>query len=160
MESVEIRGNKSTSDLMREAGWFAFYTVLAVLVLIAMLAVFWFIHPNPDASAPKLLFTALALLVPMVIGFGIARIRPDGIAGYIWISGLLFFLVVAVYTLDLPTGNGLCNGCGAIDKLWRTFFSVDRGSGLLGGDGLVWGTWLPLSMIGFAIGARISSSME
>jgi hypothetical protein len=160
MESVEIRGNKTTRDLMREAGWFVLYTVLAVVVLIAMLAAFWLVHPNPDASAPKILFTALAFLIPMVVGFGTARIRSDGIAGYVWISGLLFFLVVAVYTLDLPTGNGLCNGCGAIDKLWRTFFSVDRGSGLLGGDGLVWGTWIPLSMIGFAIGAKVSVSTE
>ncbi len=160
MESVEIRGNKTTNDLLREAGWFVLYTVLAVFVVVAMMTAFWFIHPNPDSSAPKILFTALAFLVPMMVGFGVARIRPDGVAGYIWISGLLFFLIVCVYTLDLPTGNGLCNGCGAIDKLWRTFFSIDRGSGLLAGDGLVWGAWFPLSMIGYAVGAKISSSME
>jgi tellurite resistance protein TehA-like permease len=160
MESVEIRGNKTTNDLLREAAWFVLYTVIAMLVLIALMAIFWFIHPNPDSAAPKILFTLLALLVPMLVGFGIARIRPDSVAGYIWISALLFFLVVSVYTLDLPTGNGLCNDCGAIDKLWRTFFSIDHGSGLLGGDGLVWGSWFPLSMIGYAVGAKVSNSME
>jgi hypothetical protein len=160
MESVEIRGNKTASDLLREAGWFVFHTLFAMMVLVAMMAAFWLAHADPDASTPKILFTALALIVPMAVGFGIARLWPDSIAGYVWISGLLFFLIVAVHTLDLPTGNGLCNGCRAADKLWRTFFSIDHGSGLLAGDGLVWGTWFPLSMIGYAVGAKVSSSLE
>jgi hypothetical protein len=65
-----------------------------------------------------------------------------------------------VYTLDLPTGNGLCNGCGAVDKLWRTFFTIENNSGLLGGDGILIGTWIPLSMIGYAIGAKIARNLS
>jgi hypothetical protein len=160
MQSVEIRGNKTTNDLLREAAWFAFHTFLAMVVLVAMMAAFGLFHPAPEASAPKILFTTLALIGPMIVGFGIARLLRDTVAGYIWISGLLFFLIVAVHTLDLPTGNGLCNGCGAVDKLWRTFFSIDHGSGLLAGDGLLWGSWFPLSMIGYAVGAKVSSLLD
>jgi hypothetical protein len=158
MESVEIRGNKTTGDLAREAGWFVMHTIFAVVALIAVIAAFWMAHPDPDSSTPKILCTVLAFAVPMAAGFIAGKIRPDTVAGYIWISGLLFFLVVCVYVLDLPTGNGLCNGCGAIDKLWRTFFSIDKNSGLMGGDGILIGTWIPLSMIGYAVGARISGN--
>ena len=41
-----------------------------------------------------------------------------------------------------------------MERLWRTFFSISNGSGLMGGDGLIIGTWLPLSMIGYAIGSH------
>lgn len=63
-------------------------------------------------------------------------------------SGYRVFSVMCVWVLDLPTGNGVCENCGALDKLWRTFFDTGHGSGLLVG------TWLPLSMIGYAVGAQ------
>jgi hypothetical protein len=159
MESVEIRGNKSTGDLTREAGWFVLHTLIAVLVLVVIIAVFWVLHPDPESATPKILCTALALLIPIGVGFMVGRMLPGTVASHVWISGLLFFLVVCVYTLDLPTGNGLCNGCGAVDKLWRTFFSINKNSGLLGGDGILIGTWIPLSMIGYAIGAKIARNL-
>jgi len=160
MESVEIRGNKTTGDLAREAGWFALHTLLAVLVLVVIVAVFWVLHVDPDSSLPKIICTALALIVPMGAGFVVGRMVPGTVASHIWISGLLFFLVVCVYTLDLPTGNGLCNGCGAVDKLWRTFFTIEKNSGLLGGDGILIGTWIPLSMIGYSIGAKLARNFS
>jgi hypothetical protein len=63
------------------------------------------------------------------------------------------FSVVCVWVLDLPTGNGLCENCRALKKLWRTFFYIYHDSGLMG-DGLLVGTSIPLSMIGYAIGAK------
>lgn len=159
MESVEIRGNKTTKDLAHEAGWFALHTLLAVLVLVVIVAVFWVLHVDQDSSLPKIICTVLALIVPMGAGYAVGRMLPGTVASYVWISGLLFFLVVCVYTLDLPTGNGLCNGCGAVDKLWRTFFTIELNSGLLGGDGLLIGTWIPLSMIGYAIGAKLARNL-
>ncbi len=68
--------------------------------------------------------------------------------------------LVCVWVLDLPTGNGLCNDCGAFDKLWRTFFSIDHNSGLMAGDGLLIGTWTPLAMIGYAVGAKFGFTEE
>lgn len=62
---------------------------------------------------------------------------------------------MSVWVLDLPTGPGLCEACGAGEKIWRTLFSVTNGSGLLGEDGLLLGAWAPLSMMGYAVGAAI-----
>jgi hypothetical protein len=80
--------------------------------------------------------------------------QRNEVASYVWISGLVFFSIVCVWVLDLPTGPGLCEDCGAIDKLWRTFFSIRHGSGLMAGDGLLFGSWIPSSMIGYAVGAH------
>jgi hypothetical protein len=156
MESVEIRGNKTTSDLLREAAWFLLHTLLAVVVLVALLAVFWAAHVNPDAVGPKMLCTALAFLVPAAAGFGIMRSQPDNIAAYVWISGVLFFGILCVYVLDLPTGPGLCEHCTLMERLYRTFFSITHNSGMLGGDGVLIGSWIPLSIIGYAVGAKLS----
>lgn len=135
--------------------WFLTHTLLAFTALILVLGGMSLAHPDPDAATPKLLATGLALLVPMTFGLVLTRLHHNEIARYVWISGLLLFSVVCVWVLDLPTGNGLCEHCGAVEKLWRTFFSIDNGSGLLGGDGLLVGSWLPLSMIGYAIGSKI-----
>ncbi len=147
--------DKSAGDLAREAMRFAAHTVFAVLLMAAVVTVITLTHPAVEAVGPKLLGTALALLIPMAGGFVIAKARPDPIAGYIWISGLLVFSVVCVWVLDLPTGPGLCEGCGAFEKLYRTFFNITRGSGLLAGDGLLAGTWIPASMIGYSLGAKL-----
>jgi hypothetical protein len=71
-------------------------------------------------------------------------------------SGLLTFSAVTVWVLDLPTGSGLCERCGALEKLWRTLFAIDHGSVLMAGDGLFLGTWIPLAVIGYALGARLA----
>ena len=90
----------------------------------------------------------------MAASFLIAKLGGNEIARYVWITALLIFSAVCVWVLDLPTGNGLCEGCGAIDKLWRTFFSFSNGSGLMDGQGIAVGLWTPLALIGYAIGAR------
>ena len=150
----DITQGKSVGDLWREAFWFLLHTAVAALILLGVLVVMTMNHPDPDSMSPKLLATALAFVVPMIGGFIVARRQQNDIAGYVWISGLVVFAVVCVWVLDLPTGNGLCENCGAVEKLWRTFFDIQHGSGLMGGDGLVAGTWIPLSMIGYAVGAR------
>jgi len=159
-EGVEIRGNKSLPDLGREALSFAFHTFLAVLALVVVVGAFALFHAPQDSSAAKLLCTGLAFLVPMLFGFLLIKVRPNAVAPYVWISGMIMFTLVCVWVLDLPTGNGLCNGCGAFDKLWRTFFSIDHNSGLMAGDGLLIGTWTPLAMIGYAVGAKFAFTEE
>jgi hypothetical protein len=151
---------KSIGDLGHEAFWFLTHTLLAVLMLALAVGVMWVTHPDADAIAPKLIGTGLAFLVPMIGGFLIAKMQQNEIARYIWISGLLVFSVVCVWVLDLPTGNGLCEHCGAVEKLWRTFFDISNGSGLMGGDGLLVGTWIPLAMIAYSIGVRFGLDKE
>ena len=146
MKDQDISRDKSIGELGRESLWFLTHTLVAIIFLIFVIGIMSLSHPDPDAVSPKLLGTALVFFVPMLGGFLIAR--------YVWISGLVIFSVVCVWVLDLPTGNGLCETCGAVEKLWRTFFTFTNGSGLMGGDGVLVGAWIPLSTIGYAIGAR------
>ena len=153
MKQDTIKG-KSVGELGWEAFWFLTNTLLAVLFMALALGAMTMTHPDTDATTPKLLGTGLAFLVPMLGGFLVAKFQQNDTAGYVWISGLLLFSVVCVWVLDLPTGNGLCEHCGAVEKLWRTFFDIGNGSGLMGGDGVLVGTWTPLAMIAYSIGAR------
>jgi len=153
-DDFDLSPGKTAGDLTREAMWFFIHTVMAVLVLAMVVFAFYLGHAEIDQESPKIYCTFLALIVPMIFGFFITKTRQDRTAKYVWISGLLTFSIVCVWVLDLPTGNGLCEKCGAVEKLTRTFFDIHHGSGLMGGDGLLVGTWIPLSMIGYAIGAR------
>ena len=152
----DISQDKTVGDLAREALWFLTHTLIAFVLLAIVIGVMSLNHPDPDSSAPKMLGTVLAFVAPMIGGFLLARIHHNDVAGYTWISGLVIFSIVCVRVLDLPTGNGLCETCGAVEKLWRTFFTFSHGSGLMGGDGLLVGAWIPLSMIGYAIGVKLA----
>jgi len=147
--------SKSMRDLGMEALWFLAHTVLAILSLGAILYAGILLRIGDEPIEPKLAGTALAFLFPMGVGFGIARWKRNDIGRYVWISGILLFATVCVWVLDLPTGAGLCEHCGAVDKLWRTFFDVSHGSGLMGGDGLMVGVWIPLALFGYAMGAGL-----
>jgi hypothetical protein len=153
VKEQDISQDKTLGELGRESIWFLAHTALAVIFLAVALGIVSLNHPDPDSAQPKLIGTVLAFLVPLVGGFLVARMQHNDIARYVWISGVVLFSVVCVWVLDLPTGNGLCESCGAAEKLWRTFFTFSHGSGLMGGDGLLVGAWIPLSMFGYALGA-------
>jgi hypothetical protein len=153
MKDQDISQDKSPGELGRESLWFLAHTLFAVVFLAVAIGAMSLNHPDPDSIMPKIIGTVLAFLVPMFGGLLIARMQQNDIARYVWISGLVLFSVVCVWVLDLPTGNGLCETCGAVEKLWRTFFTFTHGSGLMGGDGVLVGAWTPLSMIGYAVGA-------
>ena len=89
----------------REAVWYTLHTIFAVLVLAVVVIGFWVAHTDPDATNPKMLATLLAFLVPMVVGFAVAKFRQDRTARYIWISAVLLFSIVCVWVLDLPHGE-------------------------------------------------------
>ncbi len=154
VDHFDARQGKSAAVLTREAVSFVGHTLIAVLILFLIVLVFSLAHTDPDAVDPKLFATGLAFVVPLLGGFLVAKSRQDQTARFVWVSGLLTFSIVCVWVLDLPTGSGLCERCGAIEKLTRTFFDIRHGSGLMSGDGLLIGTWMPLSMIGYALGAR------
>ncbi|HEX4650998.1 MAG TPA: hypothetical protein VH250_05780 [Granulicella sp.] len=160
MDNLELSQNKSLAELSREALWFCIHTLIAVAMLALVVAAMSLTRPDPDALTPKIVGTVLAFLVPLACGFLVAQSRQNRIARHVWISGLLTFSVVSVWVLDLPTGNGLCDKCGAVEKLWRTFFAINHGSGLMAGDGLFLGTWIPLAMIGYALGARYALTKQ
>ena len=158
MHQRDISKDKSVGDLGLEAFWFTAHTVLALSALAAVVGGMSLMHPDPDSSSPKMLGTLLAFFVPMLGGFVISSLQKNDVSRKIWISGLLLFSVVCVWVLDLPTGPGLCEKCGLVERLYRTFFFIDGNSGLMGGDGILIGAWMPLSMIGYAVGSRFAPS--
>ncbi len=151
----EISHEKTTGGRAREAACFFAHTLVAAILLAIAIGVISLNDPDPDSITPRLLGTVLAFLVPLTGGFLLARIHHNRIAGQVWICGLIIFSLACFSVIGLPTGRGLCEICGPGEKLWRTFFTLNRGSGLMGGDGLLIGTWAPLSMIGYAIGAKL-----
>jgi cytochrome bd-type quinol oxidase subunit 2 len=155
-DELDVYQGKSVGELGRDAAWFLFHTLVAIAVVAAIMMGGMVLHTDADSSAPKLLATLLAFVMALVVGFAVARVRHDRVAPYVWISAILFFAIVCVWVLDLPTGNGLCEHCGAVDKLTRTFFTVDNGSGLANGWGLVVGSWVPLALLGYAAGAQLA----
>src|SRR5271154_288505 len=156
LKQRDISQDKTLGDLAREALWFLTHTLIAVVLLVIVVGVMSLNHPDPDSTAPKQLATLLAFLVPTIGGFLLARIHQNNAAAFVWVAGVAFFSIICVWVLDLPTGNGLCESCGAAEKLWRTFFTFSHGSGLMSGDGLLIGAWMPLAMIGYSIGAKLA----
>ena len=73
MYQKDISRDKSPSELGIEACWFVTHTTIAFLMLVGVLGVMSLNHPDPDSSAPKMLGTILAFLVPMAGGFLFAR---------------------------------------------------------------------------------------
>jgi hypothetical protein len=152
IQEIEAPQGKTLGDLGVEALWFTSHTLLAVLILMVVVGLMFAAHASNSESS-KIVGIVLAFLIPMIGGFIIARIQGNHVARYVWVAGLLFFAAACVWVLDLPTGPGLCESCGAADKLFRTFFEFNNGSGLLGGDGLLVGTMIPLATVGYAAGA-------
>lgn len=147
--------DKSAGDLVQEAFTYVAHVFLAVLFLGIVVVGGMMLRFSMDDVQPKLLGTVLAFVIPLVGGYGVAKSKQQRVARYVWLAGFLTFAIVSVWVLDLPTGLGLCEKCGAVEKLSRTFFDIQHGSGLMGGDGLLVGCWLPLSMIGYSLGAKM-----
>lgn len=149
---------RSNSGLLADSIWFLVHTIAAVAVLMIIVAAITFVRPGVGSRGLKQIATALALLGPMLVAFVIAKVcarercRP---ARFTWVSGLLVLAAAAVWVYGLPTGPGMCEGCGAAEKLWRTFFVLERGSGLMNGDGLLVGCWIPLATGAYAFGAAL-----
>jgi len=151
-ETFEDRGN-SGRTVVSQAVWFLLHAVFSVLVWGAMMAVVSLFHPGNVAAWTTL---TASFLWPLLAGFVLVKIRASDVAALIWLAGMVWFMIVGLWVLDMPTGVGACFHCGAMDKLIFTFFSLDRDSGMLDGQGRFLGTWPAVAMIGYSIGARIA----
>ena len=98
-EEVEISQGKSVGELGHEALWFAAYTIIAIITMLLTILTMGAFSPDPDASGPKMLGTFLAFLLPLIVGFLIAKVQHNPIARYVWLAGLLFFAVACVWFL-------------------------------------------------------------
>src|ERR1700761_4886255 len=116
-EEIEYSQGKSLAELGRDALWFLFHTAIALVTLLLICLIISAFRPDPDASGPKWIATFLSLLVPLFVGLFVTKAKPTETAAYVWIAGLLIFAIACVWVLDLPTGPGQCEHCGAFDKL-------------------------------------------
>lgn len=140
-------------NAVEQAIWFLVHAVLALIVWGGMMfGITILLHPT---FMPLIITLSLSAFVPFVAGFIINKIRQDEIASLVWLLGLIIFLSVGLWVLDMPTGPNQCFRCDATQKLWLTFFSLDDDSGLLDGQGRLLGTWPAAALIGYSIGAKL-----
>ncbi|MGC9222673.1 MAG: hypothetical protein ACP5E2_02035 [Terracidiphilus sp.] len=131
---------------------FLVHTLLALGSWIALMLLGYAINPS---GVPQSAIFLLSLGVPLVVGLFVARISPSETATLVWLLGLIWFLIVCLWVLDLPTGPNQCFQCDATEKLARTFFSLPRPSGLIDNDGPFLGAWPAAALIGYSIGAKL-----
>jgi hypothetical protein len=145
--------DKSTSRLIRQALSFLLHSVLAIGVWIALMFLGSALHP---AEVSQGLILLLSLAVPLIAGFIINSFRRDEMATAIWLIGLIWLMIIALWIVDMPTRPNHCFQCGVTEKLTRTFFSIPGPSGLIDDDGPILGTWPAAALVGYSIGAGLA----
>ena len=152
----EAAKERTIADLGRDLLWLCVHSGIAVAILGAAMGAISLTRPDPDVVGPKLAGTIAAFIAPLVVGFvagrGWTRSLRVWPARYCWVVGVVLLATASVWVMGLPTGPGMCAGCSAGEKVWRTFFVLQNGSGLLNGNGLVLGSWIPLALAGYSIG--------
>jgi hypothetical protein len=149
----EDQEEKNPAKLSNQALWFFAHSALAIGSWLALMLLGYLFNP-PEVSQSIILL--LSICVPLVVGFAIARIHPDEMAGVVWLVGLIWLLIISLRVLDMPTGPNACFQCDATEKLARTLFSLPRPSGLIDNDGPFLGTWPAAALAGYSIGARVA----
>jgi hypothetical protein len=142
-----------TDKLSQQALSFALHTILAVGSWLLLMLAGYALNP---ASVSQMIVLLLSILVPMVAGNLVARMRRDEMATHVWLVGLIWLLIVSLWVLDMPTGPNACYQCSATEKLTRTFFSLPHPSGLVDDNGPFFGTWPAAALLGYSIGARLA----
>ena len=145
--------SRSTSRLVRQAVSFVLNSAVALGVWLALMLLGYAVNP---AGVPQTLILVLSLAVPLLVGFVITRIRQDDMATAVWLLGLIWFMIVALWIVDMPTRPERVLPLHVTDKLTRTFFSIPEPSGLIDDDGPFLGTWPAAALIGYSIGAALA----
>jgi hypothetical protein len=154
-DEVEIfEEEEPRSNLGDQALWILIHSLLAVGSWIAVMLIFTFIV-KPD-SIPVLLTLLMSFGLPFVIGYLFTRVKQNEMAPYTWLIGLIWFLIICLWILDMPTGPNQCFHCDASQKLYLTFFSFTSDSGLIDNEGRLFGTWPAAALIGYGIGSRFA----
>jgi hypothetical protein len=151
MRSSEEDGNPSR--LSTQIVWFLVHMLLALAAWMGLMLVGYALNP---VGVPQTAILAASFLVPLLLGHIVTRIRQDEMATLVWLTGLIWMLLISLWVLDMPTGPNACLQCGATEKLVRTFFSIPLPSGLIDNDGPFLATWPAAALIGYSLGARLA----
>jgi hypothetical protein len=153
-DEIEIQEEEeNASNLAEQALWVLIHMLLAIGSWVAMILTVSLARPE---SVPVIVTTALSFSVPFLVGNIFTRIRQNDMAPYTWLVGLIWFLIICLWILDMPTGPNQCYHCDASQKLYLTFFSLTEDSGLIDGQGRFVGTWPAVAFIGYGIGSRFA----
>jgi hypothetical protein len=125
---------------------------LALLTWIALMLLGYLVNPQ---NVPQTVILTVSILAPLAVGLLVNRARQSEMATAVWLLGLIWFMIVALWIVDMPTGPNQCFQCTLGEKLSRTFLSIPSPSGLIDDDGPFLGTWPAAALIGYAIGARL-----
>ncbi len=138
------------ADIPNQAFWTLIHTLIALGAWVAMFILISLFHPG---YIPVPITTALSFTIPFLVGNIFTRFRPNEMAPAMWLVGVIWFLSITLWVLDLPTGPNECLHCDASQKLLLTFFSINQDSGLIDGQGRLIGTWPMIALIGYALGS-------
>ena len=127
--------------------------VLALCTWIALMLVGYVVNPE---NLPQWITLTGSFLAPLLMGLVVNRVRQSEMATAVWLLGVIWLMIAALWIVDMPTGPNQCFNCGLGEKLSRTFFSWPSPSGLIDDDGPFLGTWPAAALIGYAIGARMA----
>jgi hypothetical protein len=139
--------------LARQAVSFFVHTALALGSWVALMIVGYSLKPE---NISQLMVLLLSLAIPLIVGFIVTQIRQDEMATVVWLLGLIWLMIVALWIVDMPTKPNQCFQCGITEKLSRTLFSIPKPSGLIDNDGPFIGTWPAAALFGYSIGARFA----
>jgi hypothetical protein len=156
MESLLHRDedeDRSASRITWQAVSFFLHTALALGSWLALMLVGYALNPP---NFPQSIILLLSLCIPLAVGFIVTRFRQDDMATLVWLLGLVWLMIVALWIVDMPTRPNECFQCGVSEKLTRTLFSLPRPSGLIDDDGPFIGTWPAAALIGYSIGAALA----
>lgn len=144
--------DEGSEKLSKQVFSFFLHTVIALAAWGALMLAGYALNP---ASVSQWVILGLSVVVPLVVGFFVVRVKPDEMAGYVWLAGLILILIVGLWVLDMPTGPNQCFQCTATDKLTRTLFSIPEPSGLIDNNGPFLATWPAAALVGYSIGAKL-----
>jgi hypothetical protein len=150
-EFVESEEQEQAANLADQAISVFLHTVIAIGTWAAMMGIITLLRPE---SVPVVITLALSFSVPFLVGNIITRVRQSEMAPYTWLIGLIWFLIICLWILDMPTGPNQCYHCDASQKIFLTFFSLSDDSWLIDGQGRLVGTWPAAAWIGYGMGAR------
>jgi hypothetical protein len=142
-----------TSGIIGQALWVAAHTLIALGTWVAVLVVVTLMNPQ---TVPVAVTWSLAFIFPFIVGFIFTKFKQNEMAPHVWLIGLIWFLIICLWILDMPTGPNQCYHCDATQKMVLTFFSTNEDSGLIDGQGRFVGTWPATALIAYGIASSFA----
>ncbi len=151
-EELVQEEEQKVSNLGHQAMWVLIHISLAIGSWILLILAITLAKPE---FVPVGITLALSFAIPCLVGWAFTRSRQNEMGPYTWLVGLIWFLIICLWILDMPTGPNQCFHCDASEKIFLTFFSFSGDSGLIDNNGRLIGTWPAVALIAYGIGSKL-----